>query len=609
MPESFTLNELTKIWWIFRFSSPRAVLFLLFVSVILAIFETVGVASIAPLMAIILDEDIGQKYVFFQFVESLIQPKSHFDFVAKFGAAFLALIAFVNCLSAFSIWLISSYCYQLQKGIGIAILSTALRLPYDQLTKLNNAELLKSTFLSSNQVVLGLVLPLLQLISRSLVSVLILITLFLADPVLAAGISVTVSSLYAIIYFTSLPYLKKIGRSTALSDGRRMRIATEFLNSNKEIRLANVSEYFLDKFEKETETYAKGRVNSTVLASIPRNLMEIIGVSGLLAVLVFKVIVQEETISQALPLISLYAVAAWRLMPALQLVYHSVSQVKFNMPTLAVIFEFLQQLDTKSRTRTIRKTHAFESQQNNVSPLPFQTLSFKTVDFSYPDEGIVIRAASFEISAGETVAIIGPSGSGKTTLIELMVGLLKPTAGQVIVNGVNLQGDNLRGWQDQISYVSQKVAILDGTIDENVCFGMELSQRDASSFEEAIEAAQLHEVYDDLLSRASGDVGEGGTRLSGGQAQRVGIARALFRGGDVLILDEATNSLDGNTENKVLKTIQQRSEPSTLILVTHKLSLLEHCDKFLFVSKGAVKVFDSFQSLSDSNEAYDQFWE
>jgi ABC-type multidrug transport system fused ATPase/permease subunit len=319
--------------------------------------------------------------------------------------------------------------------------------------------------------------------------------------------------------------------------------------------------------------------------ALPRLWLELLAVTGL-AALVLAMIGQGKPLDALLPTLGLFAAAAFRLMPSVNRILTSLHSLRFSLPVIDTIY---------NEFRLLGATMAPQRGER----LSFDSgLALDQVKFRYPAaEALALRGVSLAIQPGTSVGFIGGSGAGKSTLVDIILGLLVPASGSVTIDGVDIQ-TNLRGWQDQIGYVPQSIFLTDDTLRRNVAFGLPADQIDEAAVLRAIRAAQLEQFVNDLPQGLDTIVGERGVRLSGGQRQRIGIARALYHDPPVLVLDEATSSLDTTTERGVMEAVRALHGKKTLLIVAHRLTTVEHCDRLFRLERGRVVQEGSFAQVT-----------
>jgi ABC-type multidrug transport system fused ATPase/permease subunit len=363
----------------------------------------------------------------------------------------------------------------------------------------------------------------------------------------------------------------------------------------KDIKLRSSEDEFTKRFavpSKKLHGYAAQR---TIISYLPRYLFEVIAFGGIVGIIIS--LLSTTTLANAktiLPVISLYVMAGYRLMPALQQIYSGVTNIKFNHSAFeTLVLEFSSFTNEKVKQRK----HA---------RVPFKDkFEISQLSFSYENSHTkILDELNLIVYPNTTVGIVGSTGAGKTTLIDLILGLLVPESGSVSLDGVEINKHNISAWQNNIGYVPQSIYLTDDTIEANIAFA---KSRDEINIDKAIKAAKLanlHEFITTLPEQYKTFVGERGVRLSGGQRQRIGIARALYHDPTVLVLDEATSSLDGITENAIMDAINNLSHEKTIIMIAHRLSTVKECDIIHFMSNGQITDSGTYQQLIDSNEEF-----
>ena len=314
---------------------------------------------------------------------------------------------------------------------------------------------------------------------------------------------------------------------------------------------------------------------------IPKPVMETISISGLLLIVCVKVALGTEALS-FIPTISVFAVAAFRMLPSANRIAEYLSRIMFSKAAIDAIYHDLKEIDRLMESmKTIKDTEKILFQKE---------IRVDNITFSYPNtEKHVFSHASLTIPKNKSVAFIGPSGQGKTTLADIILGLLEPQEGSVLVDGTDIRR-GMHAWNKKLGYIPQTISLLDASIRDNILFGIEKEKVNEERLQEAIKEAQLKEFIDTLEEGLDTVIGEGGVRLSGGQRQRIGIARALYHNPEVLVLDEATSALDNDTEAAVMEAIDYLAGSKTLIIIAHRLSTIQNCDLVYKIEEGAVSL-------------------
>jgi ATP-binding cassette subfamily B protein/ATP-binding cassette subfamily C protein len=375
--------------------------------------------------------------------------------------------------------------------------------------------------------------------------------------------------LIAVIVRIILKNSKRQGEKAAEGQYNLGRVQTEAYHNFKFLRLKCTEDYYIRRFDDATQTVTNAQVISTTLGTMPRNLLESIGFS-LLVGAVLLILFRYGSAESIIPVIAMYALALYRILPSINRILSNVNQAAFLQQSLDIVYEHFTQ-------KTVSEGSA---------PVAFnRSISFNDVSFQYLSGPVVLQDISFKINKGDKLAVTGHSGSGKSTLIDLLIGIHKPSSGSILVDGVELNDGNIRAWRKRIGYIPQNIYLFDSTVAENVVFG---SDYDEKRLIRALETANIWDFLrqkDGLETR----VGDGGIQLSGGQKQRIGIARALYDDPDILVLDEATSSLDNEVETKIMDEIYDLGKGKTLIVIAHRLTTVEKCGRRLSIENGVIK--------------------
>jgi HlyD family secretion protein len=355
---------------------------------------------------------------------------------------------------------------------------------------------------------------------------------------------------------------------------------------------------FVDRFHESGEELAYAQGSNTALSMAPRYLMELVAFGIVIALVLYLFEFYQGNLGAILPVVSVYALAGFKLLPAFQQIYVSVAQIKGNLPAFEAIKDDLKQSKTASG-ETIRDIEA-------RNDLPFnKCIELIDVDFTYPGkETHALKGLDLSIPANSVVGIVGSSGSGKSTAIDIILGLIAPDRGSLHVDDQTVSGENIRSWQNRIGFVAQSIFLSEGTVAENVAFGIPREEIDREQVRRALQMAHLLEMIDDLPNGIDSKVGERGIQLSGGQRQRVGIARALYHEADVLIFDEATSALDGITEKMIMDAIHDFRGKKTIIMIAHRLKTVQDCDRIHMMENGRIVDSGSYQQLLETNELF-----
>ena len=338
----------------------------------------------------------------------------------------------------------------------------------------------------------------------------------------------------------------------------------------KDILLMNRSSNFISLFSEKGSTLAYSQGANSALKQIPRYFMELIAFSSMILLILYLIINHQGNLSIIIPILTIYALASLKLLPAFQQIYSSIATIKGNVAA----FKSIEKDLLASRTYK----HQSVKQNQNQKFLDIETkIDLKNVTFNYPNKTYT-KKINISIPAKNVIGIVGPTGSGKSTIIDILLGLIEPKEGHLIVNDLIIKEENRREWQNSIGYVGQNIFLSQNSVAENIAFGISKDLIDFERVHQALELAKMSEEVKTFEKNIHTSVGERGLQLSGGQRQRIGIARALYHNPAVLIFDEATSSLDGGTEKKIMNTIYSLRNDKTIILISHRIKTLKECD-------------------------------
>jgi ABC-type multidrug transport system fused ATPase/permease subunit len=378
---------------------------------------------------------------------------------------------------------------------------------------------------------------------------------------------------------------------------------SEAFGGIKEVKVGGIERHWLSRFDSAARQLARTQLIATIVSQMPRFLLEIIAFGGMLLLLLF-LMARGDGLQTVLPIVSLYALAGYRLLPALQLVYRELTILKFTVPALNRLYEDI----SEQRTEFQNESEPDESSQALIErlPTPRQSIRLENITYTYPNAKTpTLSQLNISIAAQTTVGFVGKSGSGKTTAVDIILGLLKPEAGQLRVDDVVITAENYGAWQKILGYVPQHIFLSDESIAANIAFGVPRRRIDLQAVERAARIANLHDfVVSELPNGYHTLVGERGLRLSGGQRQRIGIARALYHEPKVIIMDEATSALDNMTELAVMDAVHNLHSSTTVLLIAHRLTTVRDCDHIYLLDHGKVIGEGSYDELSATHARF-----
>ena len=574
----------------------RAFLLLLLI-LIMAFLEMIGVASILPFVTVLTNPSVIETNIVLNNiykVSSTFGIENHQQFLFALGILVFALLILSLTFKALTNYLQIRFIQMLQFNISKRLLERYLSQKYSWFLNRNSADFSKNILVETGIVVGNGVSTLLDLIAKSAVSFALLALLILANPKIAFIVGFCLGSSYLLIYWATKTYISRLGKERFKKNQLVFKSINEAFGAIKEIKMGGLEKIYIKMFSDPAQTIAKNIASSSVVQQLPRFILEAIAFGGIMILILFQM-KQTGSFNNALPFISLYAFAGYRLMPALQQIYGTFSKFDFIIPSVNNIHNELLRLKVINLN-------------DDQSKLLFRKkIDLKNIYFNYPNSSrTVLKNINISITANSTIGFMGATGSGKTTTVDIILGVLEPQKGSLEVDGNVITNHNSRSWQKNIGYVPQFIYLSDNSILSNIAFGLEPNEIDGDAVVKAAKIANLHEfIVDELPDKYQTIVGERGIRLSGGQRQRIGIARALYHSPRVLILDEATNSLDKYTEQAVMEAVNKLGKKMTIILIAHRLNTLKKCDKIYMFDKGEIKSECSYEEMIKLRENFD----
>jgi ABC-type multidrug transport system fused ATPase/permease subunit len=563
---------------------------------VMALLDMLGVASIMPFMAVLANPELVETNAI---LNTAYAASIHFGVNAPeqflFVLGFLVIVLLVGSLAFKALTTYAQLRFTLMReySIGKRLVEGYLYQSYSWFLGRHSADLGKTVLSEVGAVIGGALMPIMTLATQGAVAAALLILLVLVDPKLAIFVGLTIATSYALIFTVTHRFLARIGKERVKANRERFTVVSEAFGASKEVKVGGLEQAYIQRFSTPAETYARHQASASAIGQLPRFALEAIAFGGILLVVLY-LMAQSGSFASAMPIIALYALAGYRLMPALQQIYGAFTQLRFSGPALDALHKDLMSLQP-----------AGPNTQQPVISLA-KAISLNNIVYHYPNASTpALKGISLSIPAKSTVGLVGATGSGKTTTVDLILGLLDPQEGTLAIDGQPITNHNKRAWQRAIGYVPQQIYLADDTVAANIAFGIEPEHIDQVAVERAAKIANLHEfVANDLSQGYATTVGERGVRLSGGQRQRIGIARALYHKPQVLILDEATSALDNLTEQAVMEAVHNIGHEVTIILIAHRLSTVKECDQIFLLEKGELKGQGTFEELNRSNNQF-----
>ena len=575
MQSRINLATAQKIWSLLTLSDRRKAFLLLAMMIIGMVLEILSVGIVIPALALLSQDHITVKYPAIQPIIHALGNPSQQGLIITGMLLLVGLFLIKAIFLAMLVWKQTSFAYGVQEQVSQRLFTVYLRQPYTFHLQRNSAQLIRNLVNEVSLLTFEGMLPSMVLFSESLVLLGLCTLLLVVEPLGSIIVFFILAATAWSFQLLTRKHITRWGRERQRHEGMRIQHLQQGLGGAKDVKLLGRETEFLEQYREHNAQSAHfGQLNGT-LQQLPKLWLELLAVTGI-ALLVIGMLARGSDISSIVPTIGVFGIAAFRLMPSVSRILAAVHSLRYGLPIINTLHE---ELNLPVDRQTLQKTLNSSTLQHEIR--------LTDVSFAYTDSAPALNSLSIVIKKGETVGFIGPSGSGKSTLVDIILGLLSPSSGKVTMDGQDIQ-QNPRAWQDQIGYVPQSIYLTDDTLRRNVAFGLSNEQIDDKGVQRAIHAAQLEEFVVSLPEGLETIVGERGIRLSGGQRQRIGIARAHYHNPVVLVLDEATSSLDSATEHDVMQAVRDMQGTKTIIIVAHRLSTVAHCDRLYRLERGRV---------------------
>lgn len=557
-----------------------------------AMAEVVSLGAVLPFVSVLVAPEQALKY---SIVMELMQAWD----IRPDGLAFILTVLFVaaaifaGIIRILLLWVISKYLSGCSVDISQDVYQRSLYQPYRAHITRNTSEIISGNI--KVDYVAEILLHLLVLISSMILLAAMMTAMVFINPVVAFVAGGVLGSCYGMIALLSRKQVAKNSRCVAIESSNAVKAQQEGLGGIRDIILDGTQPIFIEAFAKANRPFRTALASISFIGQYPRYAMEAIGIV-LISGLTFILSGQEGGLTNSLPVLAALALGAQRMLPALQLSYNAWINISGKRNSLEDVIHLLDQVQP------------LEAKVQNSTPIPFHhTIKFEGVRFRYDDASpYVLDGVDFTIPKGARVGIVGVTGSGKSTALDVLMGLIFPTEGTVLVDGHPINEGNVGAWKANIAHVPQHIYMTDTSVAENIAFGVPHERIDFDKVRQAAHEAQISEFIDNMPDGYDSFVGERGMRISGGQLQRIGIARALYKKAKVLVLDEATSALDVATEQKVMHAIESLEQDSTIIIITHRIETLRNCDMIVEFVNGKPASQGTYLELSKRSPEFIQ---
>ena len=598
------MQTILKLLKLFTPAERRRLIPLTIGILIMSALEVIGIGSLGPFMAVVADPTVVQSNPVLANLYTLGGFANTQAFLIALGSAVFAMIVIATGFKMLTLYVIVRYVGNRRYALSLRLFRQYLYQPYSYFIDHNTTELSKNLLTEVDQVVNQVLRPLMDTFAKGVLAFSIVVFLIVTNPWVALGAVTVLGLLYGTIYGFVRPRLMRYGAELRESNRIRYKAAAEAFGAIKDVKILGKEPTFAHAYGVGARRFARTQAAQQILSTLPGQAMQSMAVGFVIALVVVMLAATESLVS-VLPVLAIYAFAVQRLMPNLQAVFQGVAQIRYMGHAVDALHRDMTQMPSPPEvgdTRAMRAPVEVKSFAQNIA--------LSNVSFKYPtSRSPVIDGLDLEIPKNTTIGFVGTTGCGKTTLVDVIMGLLEPSSGEVRVDGNPVNPPTpekpIGPWQRNFGYVPQQIYLADDTVTANIAFGIPEDMRDHQAVERAAQIANLHEfITEELPQGYDTIVGERGIRLSGGQRQRVGIARALYHDPDILVMDEATSALDSVTEDAVMDAIHNLMHTKTIILIAHRITTVRECDLICLMERGRIVARGRYDELLRTNERF-----
>ena len=589
-----------KAWAILDARERRNAWVVLCIVTIGALASALMVGSVLPFLSVLAEPGRIETVPALAWAYETFGFTSDYSFLIGLGLASFGVIVLTSLMQIIKTWAVARFALMRMHTISHRLLAAYLRQPYAFFLDRHSGEMGTRILAESGQVVNQFFKPAAELIAALLTVAAIVGLLLLTEPLVALVAFAVLGGLYGAVYALSRRALNRFGHVRVAANSARFRIANEALGGIKDIKLLGREGSYVARYAQPSRRMARAIVAVQVISQVPQFVLQAVAFGGIILLcLVFmdaQGLASGTALGGILPVLGLFAFAGQRLMPELSKLYRSLATLQAGAAAVDTIHD---DLVGRAGNGTLPKTIP--------SGLGLsRQLRLEDVSYSYPDAAHAgVRDITLEICAGERIGVVGGTGAGKTTLADIMLGLLAPTNGQIVADGVPVTDSNLRAWQQSVGYVPQDIFLTDASVSENIALGVPPREIDPARVEEAARIAQLDAfIRAELPQGYDTMIGERGVRLSGGQRQRIGIARAMYHDADFVVFDEATSALDTLTEAEVMAAIEALPGEKTVLMIAHRLSTVQRCDRIVLMDHGRIAGLGRWRELEAESPTF-----
>jgi len=541
---------------------------LILFSIVISLIETLGISVIMPFIQVATDSSVIDTNKYYSVIYDIFAFEDKNSFIVFFGIVLIFFYLFRSFINYIYFYALARYAQGRYHLLASRLFKKYLKMPYKDFIT-NNSSTLSKSIITEAQLLTTILIALLMILSEVFVVILIYTVMILVNLDITIFLTIVLGLNALFMLKIISPRIKQAGVERAKYQQIFYEVINKSFGNYKMIKLHSLEDKIHLEFSDTSINFVKANIQNQALSNFPRLFLEAIAFSIIIIIVIYLVGTSSGSTAPMLALISIFVLALYRLMPSINRIMNAYNQILFNHKALDIIYENMH----------------YTNEDLGDSRIEFNsTIVLKDILFQYSKDNLALKSIDLTIYKNEKIAIVGESGSGKSTLVDLIIGLHRPLSGSIMIDKEELNSQNLSNWRDKIGYIPQTPYLFDGTVGENITFGLDY---DKDKVDSTLKQAQIYDIFQDKQGDKT-EIGENGIMLSGGQRQRIAIARALYKNPEVLVLDEATSALDYDTETKIMEEIYEVSQNKTLIIIAHRLSTIQGCDRVVELRDGEV---------------------
>jgi ABC-type multidrug transport system fused ATPase/permease subunit len=582
------LQNFKRIYILLPKTQKKSFLLFMLFSILTSIVQSFGVVSILPFVSAIADFDALLDNSIILNLYNFLNIQSESQFIIVLAVLFVLLLLLSNLFLLISIYMKLKIVRDLDRVLSRKLFSAYLYYDYEKLLNLESNEFAKNVLNETQNFTHRFLMAFFEIVVYSLMCLSIIILLLIVDPITSILMIFMLVIFYGLINSLLRRKIRSFGKKRGVSTQKRFKIVDEVLKTIKLVKIHHLENRFIEKFDNQTTEINYYQMMMGLMQQSPYYLMDIVLIVSLFLI-VFVYSIQGLSFIEFVPKLSFFALAAYKLKPFVNKLYHGFVDLVFYQDSSEKLIQVMEDY----RTQVNHDIKNFDS---------LESIELKEINFSYLNTSFnQLKDINININQNQIIGLTGKTGSGKTTLIHVLMGLLKANSGFMMINHEVIDETLLYTYQEKIAYVPQDVSLLDNSIKMNIAYGLNEDEIDLDKLYLASKLACLDSFVLSLDNQYETSVGDNGVKLSGGQRQRIGLARAFYRNPQFLILDEATNALDYQTETQVLNQLREHHPNCMILMISHRIESLNRCDYIYLLKDGEVIDEGSYTKLAHNN--------